>query len=72
MFQFVYTVDCIYSFKYGEPFPYIWNKAFFIILDDLSDLFMDLFANILLKRSVFIRELLSNSDSLLCLIRFEY
>jgi len=41
-FQFFYTVDYIFWFSYVELSPNLWDEAYLIIVDDLSDVFFDL------------------------------
>ncbi|ERE65192.1 hypothetical protein H671_xg20446, partial [Cricetulus griseus] len=38
---FVYMVDYIDGFSYAEPSWHHWDEAYFIMVDDFSDMFLD-------------------------------
>ncbi|KAL6084860.1 hypothetical protein STEG23_001850 [Scotinomys teguina] len=37
----VYVVDYIYQFMYVEPSLHLWDEAYFIMINDLFDVFLD-------------------------------
>ena len=42
LFQFVYMVDYIDRFLYVKLFLCLWNEAYLVMVDDFSDMFLDL------------------------------
>ena len=42
IFQFVNMVDYIDRFSYVEPSLHLWDEAYLIMVDDFSDVFLDL------------------------------
>ena len=40
-FQFVHMVDYINRFSYVEPFLYLWDEDYLVMVDDISDTFLD-------------------------------
>ena len=48
-FQFVYMVDYIDWFPYVESSLHLWDKARFIMADDLFDVFLDLVCKYFVK-----------------------
>ena len=42
IFQFVYMVDYFDRFSYVEPSLHLWDEADLIMVDDGSDVFLDM------------------------------
>ena len=40
-FKFVYMVDYIDRCSYVEPSLYLWDEIYLIMVDDISDVFLD-------------------------------
>ena len=58
-FQFVYMMDFIDRFSLVEPSLHLWDEAYLIMVDDVSDEFLDSVCQYLLSIfvSVFMREI---------------
>ena len=59
LFQFVFIVDYIDEFLYVEPSRHPWDEFCLIMLDDFSDVFLDLICQYFIENfaSMFMKDI---------------
>ena len=41
-FEFIYVVDYVGGFSYIDPYLYLWDEAYLIMVNDYDNMFLDL------------------------------